>query len=111
MRRRNGLPNSPQNFYRFGNLASAHFVQQDYGACIEAARQGLFINGEFFLNHLLLIAAFVLSNEMGKAEAAIAALQKAYNQPTVSEFGFLPFADRTVTDRLLESLRKAGLPE
>ena len=45
------------------------------------------------------------------AEAAVVAFQNAYEHPTVNEFSFLPFADRSVTDRLLESLRKAGLPE
>ncbi len=64
-------------------------------------------NAEYFMSRLVLIAALGRRQE---AQAAIADFQKAYRDPTVEGFRFLPYADPVVRVQFLNALREAGLP-
>ena len=102
---------SPLLFYRFSYLGLAHFNKGDFSMALRQAQSALDSGREFFMGHLVKIAAL---ERMGRHEDAVRALEEMrldYRDPTVSEFDFLPFTDPARKAALMDALRDAGMPE
>jgi TolB-like protein/Flp pilus assembly protein TadD len=111
---------SPQNqqlaFWNTGN-GLAYFGLQQYDQAIEWARRAIAVNPNFEGPFIILAAALALSGhdaEARDAEQRCAALSKFKNVAVLKAVAPPPSADpraRSTFDRIVEGLRKAGMPE
>lgn len=98
-------------FYRHANLALAHLLSDNEGQALLSAEYSLAVSHEFFLGHLVKIAALERLGRRQEAGLALEDMRRAYRDPTVSEFTFIPIADAQRKRELLGSLRDAGMPD
>lgn len=101
---------TPPLFYRFAMQSLAHFGLHECREAEEAAAAGLEVGDEFFLNHIVRIAALHRVGRSDQAGEALAHFRHCYRDPTVEEFAFLPWQDARAKGDLLDALREAGLP-
>lgn len=98
-------------FYRFSFLGLAHFNIGRFDEALDNANRALSVGREFFMAHLVKIAAL---ERLGRHQDAIKALDDMrldYRDPTLSEFEFLPFAEEAPKRAFLAALEDAGMPE
>ncbi len=98
-------------FYRFSFLGLAYFNLCQFNEALENAERALDVGREFFIGHLVKIAAL---ERLGRHDDAVQALEDMrlnYRDPSVSEFDFLPFSQEEPKQNFLNALREAGLPE
>jgi len=111
---------SPQNqqlAFWYGGKGFAYFGLQQYDQAIEWARRAIAINPNFEGPPILLAAALALTGheaEARDAEQRVAALSKVKNIAAAKARAPPPSADPRALatfDRIIEGLRKAGMPE
>lgn len=102
---------TPLLFFRYSFLGLGQFLQRDYAGALVSAENALSIGREFFLSHLLHIAALQRLGRQVDATKALEEFRAGYENPCVSEFTFLPIVDQSAKIDLLDALRDAGLPE
>lgn len=107
-------PLDPANFFRFGSLAVSYFCLSDYPTSIEWARKAVRRRNTWIDGHLLLIASL---SEYGDSEGASNALVNfltLFPQATITslvETRQPMKVPSSFRDRLIEALRKSGLPD
>ena len=101
----------PVLMYRYGGLGLAQFLQGEQQAALDTARAALEISGEFWLPHLVSIAALERLGRHDDAIEALAAMRKFHNDPRVSDWDWLPFTTPEPKTQLLDALRDAGMPD
>lgn len=91
---------------------NAHFAAERYEECVEAGRQAVLLQPNFYGAHFALAMALPF---LGRIEEAKQALRKALDvmpRLTLKNTARNPmFASEEVVARMLEGLRKAGLRE
>jgi adenylate cyclase len=106
-------PRDPGNFWRHINIAIAHFVAGEYAPALEEARKTT-LSGAHLSSGILWAAA---AAGLGKVEEASVALQHCLAaRPGLRVGDVVPaivtrFARDADHERLLELLRRAGLPD
>lgn len=98
-------------FYRFSFLGLANFNIGRFDAALENAKRALDVGREFFMGHLVKIAALERLGRHQDALKAITEMRLDYREPTVSEFEFLPFSEEAPKRAFLAALKDAGMPE
>ena len=101
----------PSLVYRYAALGLTHFSKDDFEEALNAAESALEVSHEYWLSHLVKIAALQRLGRIDKAALAIGDFRENYRAPTVSEWNWLPFSDETPKKNFLDALRGAGLPE
>jgi len=97
--------------YRYPILGLAQFNMGDFNEALASAENALEVSHEFFLGHLVKIAALQRLGRADEAGHAIAEFREGYRDPTVAEFEFLPFTDEAPREAFLGALLDAGLPK
>jgi TolB-like protein len=115
-------PHDSALFFWYGEKASVYFALKQYDQAVEWARRSIAFNGNFAFAHATLVAALALSSHEAEAREALQtylappatgpstiAVWNAYNSQVTS-----PQSDPRYVeywDRIIEGLRKAGMPE
>lgn len=102
---------TPLPFFRFSYLSLAHFNRGDIAMALRQAEISLETGREFFMGHLMKIAALERLGRHMDAVQALDDMRLDYKEPTVSEFDFLPFKRPDRKKALFDALRDAGMPE
>ncbi len=102
---------TPLLFYRYAFLGLGNFMSGDYAASLVAADNALTVGTEFYLSHLVRIAALERLDRHGEAVDAISTMRKDFVDPRLSQYGFLPITDQTIKAEFFGALRDAGLPD
>ena len=97
--------------HRYPIIGLAYFNMGDFAEALASAENALAVSREFFLGHLVKIAALQRLGRADEAGRAIAEFREGYRDPTVAEFEFLPFTDEAPKRAFLGALLEAGLPK
>jgi adenylate cyclase len=94
------------------NLGHAYFLADQHNEAIEIFKRALIVNPDFIPVHLILALIYA---EKGFEEAAMVEVAKipriSPETPSLETWcQRLPYKDHTVSERIIEGLRKAGLP-
>ncbi|MEE9612587.1 MAG: adenylate/guanylate cyclase domain-containing protein [Desulfatiglandales bacterium] len=99
-----------QPFWYFWFLGHAYFLLGQHEEAIETLKRALNRNPDFWVAHVYLAASY---SELGRQEEARAEVSEVVRlRPQISSEDWrqrLPYKDQAVVERLIESLRKAGL--
>ena len=94
---------------RYAMIGLAHFCRKDYGEALKSAVSSLEIGSDYWVSHIVRIAALERLGRSDQTAAAIADYAKVYAHPNVAELNWLPFVNETVKFDLLTALEAAGL--
>ena len=104
----------PSNFWRHSSIATVHFVVKRNTRALKSAKKVDQLHPEFPRGPILWAAAAAALHRMDKAKAAVACCLARWPRMRVTNVVpdfIMRFARPKDTDRLLDLLRKAGLPE
>ena len=110
-------PRDPALFFWYWHKSNDYFGLQQYDQAIEWARRSIAINPNFAPSHGTLAAALALTGHEAEAHDAVGrllALSKFKSIAALKALAPPPSADprvRAFSDRFIEGLRKAGIPE
>ena len=96
---------------RHAMIGLAHFCRKDYGEALKGADSSLEIGPDYWVSHLVRIAALERLGMSDQTATAIKAYADVYPSPNVSELNWLPFVNGDVKADLLTALESAGLPK
>jgi len=104
-------PLDPMNFNNYVGIASAHVVEQDYDQAVAFFRRGLEErpHAKWLYRHLA--EALSGAGRMEEAKQAYAQMLRTYPDLTASKFRQAMVFSPAVLDRMVDNLRKLGLPE
>jgi len=95
-----------------GDLSYAYLLLKDYGTAIAIAGEALKIDPDYIYAHYCLAVANAELDRMDEARQAVADVLRIEPKATVTGYAVnQPFEDAAVLDRVVDGLRKAGLPE
>ncbi len=99
-----------QSFWYFWFLGHAYFLAGQHEEAIETLKRAVNRNPDFWLAHVYLAASY---SELGRQEEARVEVSEVVRlRPQISSEDWrqtLPYKDQAVSERLFDSLRKAGL--
>lgn len=109
-RAKRGSPRDPERYLWYTGIMNAHFAAERYEECVEAGRQAVLLQPNFYGAHFVLAMALPF---LGRIEEAKRELQMALDvmpRLTLENTARNPmFVGQEVVARMLEGLRKAGL--
>jgi TolB-like protein/Tfp pilus assembly protein PilF len=104
-------PRDPFNSLFLAGTAVAHYLDRNYGAAIQWARQAIQLRPEYIGAHRIFVASLAQDGQREAAAAALAVLQSLAPGISITLARLsVPYTARTV-DRFVEGLRRAGMPE
>ena len=98
-------------FFRFSDIAMAHFVAGRYSDAVLWARKSIYRKSVFGLGHAVLISSLAYLNRLEEAKEAVRNFLEIIPKAKISGFRQIPFKIPENFNRLEEGLRRAGLPE
>lgn len=104
-------PLDPMNFNNYVGLASAHEVAEDYDKAVALYRRGLEERPHAVWIYRNLASSLSGAGRMEEAKEAYALMMSSYPDMTVSRYRQAMVFSRTALDRMVENLRKLGLPD
>ena len=104
-------PLEPMNFNVLFGIAAAHFGKGEYDKTITWVEKGLEQKPDAYWVYRMLGAAYALSDRLEDAKRAVALLLDNYPGLTLSKVAELTPTVGDALKRIVEGLRKAGLPE
>jgi DNA-binding SARP family transcriptional activator len=96
---------------RHAMIGLAHFCRKEYDEALKSANASLEIGTDYWVSHIVRIAALQRLGRSDLTPAAITDYAKVYANPNVVELNWLPFVNQAVKSDLLTALEAAGLPE
>jgi adenylate cyclase len=104
-------PLDPTNFNNYVGIGSAHEIQQDYDGALTCYRRGLEErpHAAWLFRHLA--SAFSGAGRMEEARQAYAQMLRFYPDMTATKFRQAMAFSTDATDRMVENLKKLGLPD
>jgi adenylate cyclase len=102
-------PRDPSIFFRYFDIARAHFALENDDAAIEWAQKSIGNKKGWISSHLILIAALAHSGRVVEAKSAVKLYLEEFPDACIGDVfrgQFMPYRDR-----LVAGLRIAGLPE
>jgi len=104
-------PLDPMNFNNLVGIGSAHELQGDYDQAVAFYRRGLEErpHADWLYRHLA--GALCGAGRMDEAKAAYAQMLRVYPDMTAAKFRRAMVFSPAATERMVENLRKLGLPE
>ncbi len=103
-------PRDPSIFFRYSALADAHFVAGRYLEAVQWARKSIQRKPSWRGGHNVLASSLAHLNRLEEAKEAVDYYLENIPDATISKL-HLPFKNPNDARRLVEGLRKAGLPE
>jgi len=104
-------PLDPMNFNNYVGLASAHEVAEDYDKAVALYRRGLEERPHAVWIYRNLASSLSGAGRMAEAKEAYALMMSSYPDMTVSRYRQAMVFSPTALDRMVENLRKLGLPD
>jgi adenylate cyclase len=104
-------PLDPMNFNNYVGLASAHEVAEDYDKAVALYRRGLEERPHAVWIYRNLASSLSGAGRMEEAKEAYALMMSSYPDMTVSRYRQAMVFSATALDRMVENLRKLGLPD
>ena len=104
-------PLDPMNFNNYVGLASAHEVSEDYDKAVALYRRGLEERPHAVWIYRNLASSLSGAGRMEEAREAYALMMSSYPDMTVSRYRQAMVFSPTALDRMVENLRKLGLPD
>jgi len=98
-------------FFRFSDIAMAHFVAGRYSEAAQWARKSVQRKPVWGLGHAVLASSFAQFNRLEEAKEAVTNFLEITPKAKISGFRQMPFKIPENLHRFIEGLRKAGLPE
>jgi tetratricopeptide (TPR) repeat protein len=90
----------------------AYRVNEEYEKAIEVSLKGLIDNPDQLSSFLTLAASYISLNRTKEAHEAVKEVLRINPNFSVEYYAnMLPFKNQETTDKFVEALRKAGLPE
>ena len=104
-------PLDPMNFNIYVGMASAHEVAQDYDKAATLYRQGLEKrpHAKWIYRHLA--SSLSSAGRMEETKKAYAQMLRSYPELTASRFRQAMVFSAATLDRMVDNLRKLGLPD
>ena len=102
---------SPHDFFTFHaycDMATSHFLLNNFSSALEAADYSLGLRGGYWLAHIIKICTL---QKMGREESAAKALQAMKEtKPNISrkDIDWIVFSDRRINAELIDGMKKAG---
>jgi adenylate cyclase len=104
-------PLDPMNFNNYVGLASAHEVAQDYDKAVALYRRGLEERPHAVWIYRNLASSLSGAGRTDEAREAYAVMMSSYPDLTVSRLRQAMVFSPAALDRMVENLRKLGLPD
>ena len=104
-------PLDPMNFNNYVGMASAHEVAQDYDKAVVHYRRALEERPHAMWIYRNLASSLSGAGRMEEARQAYAELMRAYPGLTVAKFRQAMVFSAQTLDRMVDNLRKLGLPD
>jgi len=104
-------PFDPMAFNCFMGIGCAHFVARRYDQSVEWQEKALFANPAATWMYRGLIPAYIFAGQFDKAKAGLSELLRDYPDLTILKVRAALAFNEDYTDRMVEGLRRAGLPE
>ena len=103
-------PRDPSVFFRYGDLAVAHFLLDDFAQTETWARKAITMTPGFFDGHLLLVAALQARGQGASAQAALADCARHCGEVSVRRArAIFPFQNKSDEEAFIGLLTVAGL--
>lgn len=107
-----GSPRDPDRYMWYTGIMNAQFAAGNYEECIEAGQQAILLRPGFYGAHTMVAAALPYLDRISEAEKTVEALLGVMPKMTVHSTARNPmFVREDDVARMLEGLRRAGLPE
>ena len=107
-----GSPRDPLRWFWFHSLANANFAKEDYLEAFEWAEKAIEAGPDLPQSHLIKTASLVRSGKLDEAKEAVRVINERAPYYTISRILRSPiWSDDATFERLVESVRAAGLPE
>jgi len=104
-------PLDPMNFNNYAGMGAAHYVAQDYDKAIALYRRALEERPHAMWLYRNLASALSGAGRMDEAKKAYVELTRSYPNLTASKFKQAMVFSAPVIDRMVDNLRKLGLPD
>ncbi|HVN01899.1 MAG TPA: TIR domain-containing protein [Caulobacteraceae bacterium] len=104
-------PLDPMNFNNYVGIGSAHEIQEDYDQAVAFYQRGLAEHPHARWLYRHLASAFVGAGRMDEAREAYAQMLRTYPDLTASKFRRAMVFQPASLDRMVDNLRKLGLPD
>ena len=92
-------------------IGSAHFVARRYEQAVEWQEKALFANPSATWMYRVLIPTYVFAGHLDKAKEALRELLRAYPGLTIAQVHLALAFEEGSMNRIIDGLRRAGLPE
>ena len=104
-------PQDPNLFSHLTVTAYAHLFAGRPDRALESALRSIALNAEWDSTYWVMITAYMQTGQVSEAEAAAARLLALHPHASASKYGVLPIRNRDKRAMVVESLRKAGVPD
>ena len=107
-----GSPRDPERYMCYIGIMNAHFAAERYEECVKAVEYGALLKPNFYGVHFGMAMALPYLGRIEEAEQALQRARKVMPRLTLKSTARNPmFAHEADVARMLEGLRRAGLPE
>ena len=103
-------PRDPSIFYRYNGLALSYFLLSQYGTAVDWARKSVQHKPGWFQGHAVLVASLVELDRLDDTQTALGDYVAQIPTASLHDIQKLPFRIVAHRERLVDALRKAGLP-
>ena len=104
-------PRDPSIFFRYSGLAWSNFLLKRFEIATEWAKKSVQHKPGWFQSHVVLVASLVELELLEEAKEALGDYLRQFPNSSLAEITELPFRMPEHRARLLDALRKIGLPE
>jgi adenylate cyclase len=107
-----GSPRDPERYLWYLGIMNAHFVAERYQECVEAAEQTVLLQPNFYGGHFVMAMALAYLGRIEEAKQAVRRTRELMPRLTLRSTARNPvYVRQGDIERMLEGLRRAGLPE
>ena len=104
-------PRDPSIFFRYSGLALSYFLLEDYESAIQWAQKATQQKRDWFQGYAVLSASYAALDRLVESESAVREYLAEFPSATSTDMLRIPFKRVEYGERLVDALRKAGLPE
>ncbi|MCZ6743575.1 MAG: adenylate/guanylate cyclase domain-containing protein, partial [Alphaproteobacteria bacterium] len=107
-----GSPRDPERYIWYIGIMNAHFAAERYEECVEAAEQAVLLQPNFYGGHVVMAMVLPYLGRIEEAKQAVRRTRELMPRLTLKSTARNPvFVRQGDVERMLEGLRRAGLPE
>ena len=107
-----GSPRDPERYLWYIGIMNAHFAAERYEECVEAAEQAVLLQPNFYGGHIIMASALTYLERIEEAKQAALRAREVNPRLNLRSSARNPmFVREGDVARVLDGLRRAGLPE